>query len=100
MERHFPEILPTKGAGPARTATNLPFVEGISPSIQGLEKIIREIADSSVPVLLSGEVGTGKRVTAERIHKLSARRTGNFQAIACGGLVPECFSQAIQEDVL
>ena len=85
-----------KGTVPTSPAMTLPFVEGISASMQGLERVIREIADSSVPVLLSAEGGTGKRVTAERIHQLSSRRHSHFEVIACCNLKEEWFSDAIQ----
>ena len=62
------------------------FVQGVSPSIKALERVIRELADNDVPVLLLGETGAGKRATAERIHRLSARGESPFQAVNCSGL--------------
>jgi two-component system, NtrC family, response regulator AtoC len=65
--------------------------------MRGLERIIREIADSSVPVLLSAEEGTGKRSMAERIHQLSSRRNTPFQVVRCSGLEPRWFSELMQD---
>jgi two-component system response regulator AtoC len=62
------------------------FVEGVSPSIQALEKVIQELAGNDVPVLLSGEPGSGKKATAQRIHQLSHRGRGPFQVVACSVL--------------
>jgi transcriptional regulator with PAS, ATPase and Fis domain len=44
-----------------------------------------KIAGSDVPVLLLGETGTGKEVTARAVHALS-RRTGAFVPVNCGAL--------------
>ena len=64
------------------------FVEGISPSIKGVERIIRELAGSEVPVLILAESGAGKQATAQRIHQLSARRGESFEVLSCAGLAP------------
>jgi two-component system, NtrC family, response regulator AtoC len=98
MERNFPETSRVKGTVPARTAMNLPFVEGVSACMQGLERVIREIADSSVPVLLSGESGAGKRVTAERIHQVSSKRQQRFDTIPCCGFDQQWFSELTQNE--
>src|SRR4029077_2524917 len=50
-----------------------PFVEGRSPIMQPVEAVIRELAQSEVPVLLLAERGAGKQTTARRIHDLSRR---------------------------
>jgi len=97
MERNFPEISPMNRTVPTMPSADLRFVEGVSPSIRGLEKVIREIADSSVPVLLSAEGGTGKKATAERIHYLSARRDTPFRTFTCSGLDSESFSTTMRE---
>ena len=68
------------------------FVEGISPSIKAVERIIQELADSDVPVLLLAEPGAGKRATAERIHQLSDRRGEPFHALNCCDVSPRYFS--------
>ena len=40
------------------------FVEGLSPSMRSVEKVMLEVAQSEVPVLLLAENGGGKRATA------------------------------------
>jgi len=66
-----------------------PFLEAVSPSMRGVEVVIHELAHSSVPVLLLGEHGTGKRAIAQRIHQISGRDAGTFQLMNCHALSPE-----------
>ena len=48
--------------------------------------IARRIAASNLPVLLTGETGTGKEVLARLIHAASARSEKPFVAFNCTGL--------------
>jgi len=48
-----------------------------------LHPIHERLATNSVPVLIEGEVGTGKELLAECIHEAS-KRTGPWAAIDCG----------------
>jgi two-component system, NtrC family, response regulator AtoC len=80
-----------KGNGSA-VPTELPaqgFVEAISASVRTVEAVIRELAQSEVPVLLLAEPGVGKHTTAQRIHELSKRSSYPFQALRCATLQPE-----------
>jgi DNA-binding NtrC family response regulator len=43
--------------------------------MKAVEVMVRELAESDVPVLISGEPGVGKCVIARRIHELSPRRS-------------------------
>lgn len=52
------------------------YVGGLSAAWQALESVVSEIAPTTIPVLLVGEIGTGKEVVAQRLHQLS-RRTDN-----------------------
>lgn len=58
----------------------------ISRAMQTLESIAAEIAPTNIPVLLFGEIGTGKRMFARRIHGLSERSEQRFRTIACASL--------------
>ncbi len=49
---------------------------------------IRQIADSTAPVVISGESGTGKELAARTIHELSSRREGPYLGINCAA-IPE-----------
>jgi len=66
---------------------------GISPAMQKLFSVIRQVAPTSAPVLISGESGTGKELVAREIHKLSARGGGPFVAINTAAL-PEALIES------
>lgn len=65
------------------------FVEGVSPIMSTVEAVIRELAQSEVPVLLLAERGVGKHTTAQRIHELSRRSSHPFRALRCASVQPE-----------
>jgi sigma-54 dependent transcriptional regulator, acetoin dehydrogenase operon transcriptional activator AcoR len=46
------------------------------------------IADSTVPVLLLAETGSGKELVARAIHAASGRRDGPFVPVNCGSIAP------------
>ena len=62
------------------------FAVGISPAMQTLNKMIRKVAPSKASVLLLGESGTGKTLTARIIHELSQRRRKPFAKVNCAEL--------------
>lgn len=64
------------------------FVEGVSPTMGPVEAVIRELAQSAVPVLLLAEVGAGKHATAQRIHEMSRRSQQPFRWFPCSALQP------------
>jgi two-component system response regulator AtoC len=59
-----------------------------SPAMQATERLVGRVSPTDSTVLISGESGTGKGVTARRIHELSARRDGPFVPVNCGA-IPE-----------
>lgn len=48
--------------------------------------LIDQVAGLNVPVLLNGETGTGKSVTARMIHRGSPRRDGPFFSLSCAAV--------------
>ena len=48
--------------------------------------LIESVADTRTTVLILGENGTGKTITARSIHQLSSRRDKPFVEVACGAL--------------
>jgi two-component system response regulator AtoC len=83
------KVLPRGGhdsAGLAPELATLAFVEGVSASMRPVEAVIRELAQSDVPVLVLAERGAGKHATAERIHGMSRRREQPFRWFRCATL--------------
>ena len=59
---------------------------GHSSSIRGVSEAVQRIAESSSPVLIIGEPGTGKESVARTLHHLGNRRHGPFVVINCAAL--------------
>jgi DNA-binding NtrC family response regulator len=59
---------------------------GTSQAMRDVKWLIRKAASVDPDVLIIGETGTGKEVTAQAIHKLSRRSSGPFISINCGAL--------------
>ncbi len=62
---------------------------GNSRGIQGVRKLIEQVADSNATVLILGESGTGKEVVARNLHYYSPRRNHPFVPINCGAIPPD-----------
>lgn len=56
--------------------------------MEGIVSLIKKVASSDVPVLITGENGVGKELVAMAIHKLSERRNKKFIPINCSA-IPE-----------
>jgi DNA-binding NtrC family response regulator len=61
---------------------------GKSPAMQRVFETIQMVAKTDHTVLITGESGTGKDLTARAIHQLSHRSSGPFVAVNCP-TVPE-----------
>lgn len=64
---------------------------GNDPSFLKLIAKIPLIARSNSPVLITGETGTGKELSARAIHHLSRRRDFPFIAVDCGAFPDHLF---------
>ena len=64
------------------------FVYGQSEAIRSVNAVIGEIAQTDIPVLLSGESGTGKDVYGKLIHQLSRQRELPMAKLNCTMLAP------------
>ncbi len=60
---------------------------GVSAVWRRVLDAVRLVAVADVPVLLTGETGTGKEQVARKIHQLSHRASGPFIAVNCSALV-------------
>jgi transcriptional regulator of acetoin/glycerol metabolism len=76
---------PIAGPGPLRT---------LSPRLARDLALFARVAAARVPILITGDTGTGKELFARTAHELS-RRTGPFIAVNCGA-----FPEALVESEL
>ena len=56
---------------------------GESPAMRSLLELVRRVAASNAPVLITGETGTGKGLIAKALHQASLRVGKPFLAINC-----------------
>src|SRR5271166_3462663 len=61
---------------------------GASAQMQGIFRLIEQVAPSTASVLITGSSGTGKELVARTIHDLSPRRNKPFIPINCAA-IPE-----------
>jgi two-component system, NtrC family, nitrogen regulation response regulator GlnG len=61
----------------ARESDDLPLV-GRTPAMQALYRLVARVMNTELPVLITGESGTGKSLIARAIHDFSDRRTLPF----------------------
>jgi Nif-specific regulatory protein len=59
---------------------------GTTSKINELRAIIERTAETSVSVLITGENGTGKELSARAVHYMSPRRNKPFVAVNCAAL--------------
>ena len=73
VKRHAPAIR----ADLSEMHTDLPLV-GHSPAMQALYRLVARVMNTELPVLISGESGTGKSLIARALHDFSDRRNRPF----------------------
>jgi len=92
MESGARRIVENVEAAMIHEPPHMDFAEGVSPSMRSVEAVIREVAQSEVPVLLLAERGAGKKATA---RSLFARWSTCFSLAAPKTLPPAaCRSHA------
>ena len=62
---------------------------GACDSMRQVFHLIRKVAATDVPILITGASGTGKEMVARAIHQRSTRSRGPFVAINCGAIPRE-----------
>lgn len=62
---------------------------GASAAMEGVRRLVAQVAPSQASVLVLGESGTGKEVVARSIHQRSKRADGPFVPINCGAIPGE-----------
>jgi len=78
------------------TADNIKHgIVGRSPLIRTVIEQIDNVARLDLPVLISGETGTGKELVARALHATSRRNDTPFVAINCGALTESLLSSQL-----
>jgi two-component system, NtrC family, response regulator AtoC len=78
--------LGTKRYSAETDSSETPPVEvifGVSPAMAEVRRVIERAAVAGVPVLVTGESGTGKDLIAQMCHRFAARQAGNFVKVNC-----------------
>ena len=69
-----------------RARVNKTELVGRSPAILEVYKQVARAATTNVPVLITGETGTGKEQVARSLHQRSPRARARFVAVDCGAI--------------
>ena len=72
----------------------LPLI-GRSPPMQEVYRTLARLVDTSLNVLVTGEIGTGKGLAARALHELGGKRDTPFVTAQLGGLSAEKVDEAL-----
>ncbi|MGH7967715.1 MAG: sigma-54-dependent transcriptional regulator [Limisphaerales bacterium] len=72
-----------------QTRTDASLLIGESEPMRAVGRILTEVANSEVTVLIEGESGTGKEIVARSIHVQSSRRDHPFISVNCAALAEQ-----------
>lgn len=64
-------------------------IVGASPAIRQILRDIEKVGATDAPVLITGENGTGKELTAKALHRRSARVKRRFVEVNCAAIPSE-----------
>jgi transcriptional regulator with PAS, ATPase and Fis domain len=80
---------------PLPLATSFGRVTGASAAMRMLYPKLERLAQSTVPLIIEGETGTGKEVLAESIHEEGPRASGPFVVFDCTAVPPNLLESAL-----
>ncbi len=85
-------VVQVEGAAPVTASRSLaqsqssPPMSGVSSGMQHLYRLVDNVAQSNITVIVRGETGAGKEIVSEEIHKRSARANGPLVKLNCAAL--------------
>lgn len=87
-----PRRSPRKARPVSATEPELPKsfarIEGSDPGLRTVLHHAARIAETSLPVLVCSETGTGKELLARAVHEASRQWTGSMVSLNCGAVQP------------
>ncbi len=75
------------------STANFSGIVSKSPKMEQVFKLVRQVAETDVTVLVQGETGTGKELIAKAIHLNSQRREKPFVTVQCSA-IPETLMES------
>lgn len=87
LSNEFYESLPEAGA--------FERLIGSSRAFTHIQTMIKRVADSPTPILITGETGTGKELVARSFHEQSRRNKYPFVAINCSSIPENLFESEL-----
>ena len=87
LSTEFYENLPESGAFERLIGSSHAFVH--------IQNLIKRVADSPTPILITGETGTGKELVARSFHEQSRRNKYPFVAINCSSIPENLFESEL-----
>ncbi|MDA3904378.1 MAG: sigma-54-dependent Fis family transcriptional regulator [Desulfuromusa sp.] len=88
QSQNVPIKVSTKQTACSCSGFTLDRLAGSDSNLQKIVHRIKRVANKSIPILLTGETGTGKEVFAKAIHAASCRASKPFIAVNCAA-IPE-----------
>lgn len=79
---------PVKAKANSRPTKTSDVIFGADPAMERNFALAARIVDAGLPILVTGETGSGKEVFAKHLHRISARAKGPFVAVNCAA-IPE-----------
>ena len=87
LSNEFYANLPESGAFERLIGSSRAFVH--------IQNLIKRVADSPTPILITGETGTGKELVARSFHEQSRRNKYPFVAINCSSIPENLFESEL-----
>ncbi len=84
---------PMSGVDHTRANGDGHYVRSANVVMRGLERVLDQMAGLDLPVLLVGEAGSGKRMLAHRLHRLSVKNGELFSEVTAADLNSEFLQQ-------